>query len=216
MDYDDKLNDLTHYRETYLGINIVTGTTAPRVEWFWHKSWSNFFFRISTKRQVQNLNQTSSSGLNLNFKFKFLTKPSFRISSKIQLHTSTKHQRQNTEQTLASKSCLNINFKILPKPCAQKQRINFSTKPQLLNLQQLLPTRFLASTSSATVKTSTRFELASSKARVTSIKFITQDLVSEFKWVSKLVTGNGCQWSDSGPIKKQLPKDLRRATARPT
>ena len=51
---------------------------------FLHKSWSNFVFRISTKHQLQNLNQTSAFRLNLNFKI--LTKTSFRITTKIKLH----------------------------------------------------------------------------------------------------------------------------------
>ena len=42
--------------------------------------------------------------------------------------------------------------------------------------------------------TSTSFEMASSYARVTSIKFIKQELVSQ--WVSD----KSNQWSDSGPI----------------
>ena len=50
---------------------------------FLHKSRS-IIFRISTKYQLQNLNQTSSFRQNLNLKL--LTKPSFRISTKIKLH----------------------------------------------------------------------------------------------------------------------------------
>ena len=49
----------------------------------WHKSWSNIF-RISSKHQFQNINQTLAFRQNLNSKI--LTKPSFRISSKIELH----------------------------------------------------------------------------------------------------------------------------------
>ena len=49
---------------------------------FKHKSLSNF--RISTRHQLQHLNQTSASRRNL--KLKTLTKHSFRISTKIQLH----------------------------------------------------------------------------------------------------------------------------------
>ena len=41
-------------------------------------------FRISTKHQLQNLNQTSAFRQNLNLKI--LTKPSLRISTKIKLH----------------------------------------------------------------------------------------------------------------------------------
>ena len=56
--------------------NIAKGTTDLRDEFslrkFKHKSWSNFIFRISTKPQLQNLNQTWASWLNL--KFKILTK----------------------------------------------------------------------------------------------------------------------------------------------
>ena len=50
---------------------------------FLNKSWSNIF-RISTKHQLQNLNQTSEFRQNLNLKI--LTKHSFRISTKIELH----------------------------------------------------------------------------------------------------------------------------------
>ena len=80
---------------------------------FLHKSWSNIF-RISTKHQLQNLNQASAFWRNLNLKL--LTKPIFRILTKIELHNHMKHQQQNNDQTSASKSCLNINFKILNKP----------------------------------------------------------------------------------------------------
>ena len=78
-----------------------------------HKSWSNIF-RISAKHQLQNLNQASAFWRNLNLKL--LTKPIFRILTKIELHNHMKHQQQNNDQTSASKSCLNINFKILTKP----------------------------------------------------------------------------------------------------
>ena len=46
---------------------------------FLHKSWSNIF-RISTKHQLQNLNQASAFWRNLNLKL--LTKPIFRILTK--------------------------------------------------------------------------------------------------------------------------------------
>ena len=46
---------------------------------FKHKSWSNFIFIISTKHQLQNLDQTSASWHNL--KFKILTRPNFTIST---------------------------------------------------------------------------------------------------------------------------------------
>ena len=75
---------------------------------FKHKSWSNFTFRISTKHQ-QNLNQTSVFPLNLNFKI--LTKPSLRISNKINLH--------NLNQTSAAKYWPNFSSKISPEPQLQ-------------------------------------------------------------------------------------------------
>ena len=50
---------------------------------FLHKSWSNIF-RISTKHQVQSLNQISAFRQNVNLKI--LTKPSFKILPKIELH----------------------------------------------------------------------------------------------------------------------------------
>ena len=61
----------------------------------------------------QNFNQISASRLNLNFKI--LTKPTFRISTKIHLYnTSTKHQQQNTDQTPASNLALTTTSKSWP------------------------------------------------------------------------------------------------------
>ena len=60
---------------------------------------------------------------------------------------------------------------------------------------------WLTWSSSSTLATGTwsaRFELASSHARVTSIKSTKRHRVSE--WVSD----KGSQWSDSGPIKRQV------------
>ena len=72
---------------------------------FKRKSLSHFIFRISTKNQLKNLNQTSVSPLNL--KFKILTKPSFRILIKIQLH--------NLNKSSAAKCLTNSRFKLSPK-----------------------------------------------------------------------------------------------------
>ena len=92
---------------------------------FSNKSWSNFILRISTKHQLQNLNQTSASSQNLSFKI--LTKPSLRISTTIQLH---KHQQ---------KKLANLQLQILPELQLQnldqtlcskyEQKFNFMTKP---------------------------------------------------------------------------------------
>ena len=51
---------------------------------FSNKSRSDFIFILPTKQQLQNLNPISAFQLNLNFKI--LTKPSFRISTKNNLH----------------------------------------------------------------------------------------------------------------------------------
>ena len=126
--------------------NIAKGATDPRVEFrlpkwpvgsyhkFSHRSWSYFIFRISTKHLLQNLNQISPSQLNL--KFQILTKPSFGISTKIQLHKLYK--------TSAAKCWTNSSFKILPElqlqnldqPLCSKseQKFSFRTKRQLPNL----------------------------------------------------------------------------------
>ena len=53
--------------------------------------------------------------------------------------------------------------------------------------------------------TSTSFELPSSHARLTLIKFTKQQWVSEL--VSQLVTDKHNQWSDSGPIKIPMVKE---------
>ena len=78
----------------FLFKNIAKGTTYLRVEFCLPK-----FKQVQTQilikfhLQLQNLKQTSASWLNL--KFKILTKASFRISTKIQLH--------NLHKTSASK-----------------------------------------------------------------------------------------------------------------
>ena len=63
---------------------LLTKITSFVISKILHKFWSNFITRISTKHQLQNLSQISAFRLNLNFKI--LTKPSFRISTKIKLH----------------------------------------------------------------------------------------------------------------------------------
>ena len=93
--------------------------------------------------------------------------------NKLQFQNLAELQLQNLDQPLCSKS----------------EGPNVSS--QICN--KLLPTWSSLSTS-ATVTTSTIFELASSHARVTSIKFTKQESVSE------LVSDKG-KWSDSGPIK---------------
>ena len=76
--------------------NIAKGTTDPRIEFCFPKLLIlvisqgqtqiliEFHLQNLDSASTRNLNQTSASPLNL--KFKILTKPSFRISTKIQLH----------------------------------------------------------------------------------------------------------------------------------
>ena len=143
----------------------------------------NFNFRISTKYQLQNINQISEFRLNLIFKI--LTKPSFRISKKIQLHNLYKTSAEKTDITPA---CLNFKLKILTKPCAQSlsKSLAFWPKLSFQICNKLLPTQY-SSLTSATVTSSTSLELASSHARVTSIKSSKQEWVSQS--VSQLLTG---------------------------
>ena len=135
---------------------------------------------------LQNLDQASTSKIrpNISISSKLKTSkswPNLASESRPRFNfiTSTKHQRQNAEQTPASKSCLNFNFKILTNPCAQSLNKSLALGPnvsfQICN--KLLPTRSSSSTST-TVTTSTSFELPSSHATVTSIKFTKQQLVS--------------------------------------
>ena len=124
-------------------------------------------------------NQDSESGPRLNF------------------ITTTILQQQNADQTSVSKSRLTFN---LTEPCAESLNKSLALWPNLSFqiCNKLLPTRSSSSTS-ATVTTSISFELASSHARVTSIKFTKRYGVNE--WVSEWVSDNHSQWSDSGPIK---------------
>ena len=131
----------------------------------WPEGWvqhttSSYIFLI--KFHLQNLNQASTStaaAFRLNSNFEIVTKPSFRILTKIQLH--------NLNQTSAAKYWLNFSVKISPELqfqnldqilCSQsEQKFSFMNKPQLPNCNKLLPTRSLSSTS-ATVSTSTCFQ----------------------------------------------------------
>ena len=127
---------------------------------------------------TRNLNQTSASPLNL--KFKMLTQPSFRISTKIRLHNLYKTSAAKCWTSSSFKILLNFNFKILTNPCAQSLKKSLVLGPNVSSqiCNKLLPTWSSLSTS-ATVTTSTSFELASSHARVTSIKFTKRQWVSE-------------------------------------
>ena len=119
---------------------------------------------------------------------------------------SSKHQRQNAEQTPASKSCLNFNFKILTKPCAQSLNRSLAFWPSLSFqiCNKLLPTRSSSSTS-ATVTTSTSFKLASSHARVTSIKSTKQDRVRRqwSLWKNNMMAHQWQVWLHDQPIFNQ-------------
>ena len=77
---------------------------------------NEFHLQNLDKASTRNLNKTSASPLNL--KFKILTKPSFRISTKIQLHYLYKTSAAKYWPNSSLKFCLNLNFKILTKPCA--------------------------------------------------------------------------------------------------
>ena len=135
-----------------------------------------------------NFDQISISETRL--KLKIFTKPSFRISTKIQLGFNNQHNLYKTSvgknwSNSSFKSCLNINVKILTEPCAQRLNKSLTLWPNLSFqiCSTLLPIR----SSSSTLTTSTSFELASSHARVTSIKFSKQDGVRELvshQWVS--------------------------------
>ena len=121
---------------------------------FLHKSWS-IIFRISTKHQLQSFNKISAFWQNVNLKI--LTKLSFTISTKIELHIIC----------ISSKIMTKHHFKILPehqlqnldqtlKLCAPSLNKNLALRPnftfQICN--KLLSTHFSSSTC-ATVTTST-------------------------------------------------------------
>ena len=132
---------------------------------FLHKSWSNIF-RISTKHQLQNLNQASAFWRNLNLKL--LTKPIFRILTKIELHNHMKHQQQNNDQTkihlgfnilqnISRKELTKLQLQILPELQLQnldqtlcsksEQKFSFLTKPQRPDLQQIVANTIIISNS---------------------------------------------------------------------
>ena len=109
-----------------------------------------------------------------------------------------------------SKSCRNINFKILTnlETPYQSPNKNLTLWPKLtFQICTKLLSACFSSSTSTTVTTSTSFELPSSHARVTSIKFTKQESVNES--VSEWVTDkhSQLQWSDSGPIKTGWRRD---------
>ena len=124
-------------------------------------------FKISTKHQPLHKTWVSKSWPNLasESRRRFILDSTF-------YKTSTEKNWPNS----SFKSCLNFNFKILTKLFAQSLNKHLDFWPNLgfQICNKLLPTR----SSSATVTTSTSFELASSHARVTSIKFTKQQSVS--------------------------------------
>ena len=153
----------------------------------------SIIFKISTKHQPLHKTWASKSWPNLaseswprlNFittwsiSSKTMTKPRFILDS-----TFYKTSAEKNWPNSSFKSCLNFNFKILTKLFAQSLNKHLAFWPNLgfQICNKLLPTR----SSSATVTTSTSFELASSHARVTSIKFTKQEWVSQS--VSQLVS----------------------------
>ena len=134
------------------------------------ESWPSINFKISTKHQPLHKTSASKSEPNLASE----SWPRFNFI------TSSKHQQKKNWPNSSFKSCLSLNFKILTKPCAQSLNKSLAFLPNLSFeiCNKLLTTR----SSSATVTTSSSFELASSHARVTSIKFTKQ------QWVSELVS----------------------------
>ena len=89
--YEAQTKYKTRFGGQWMILNIAKGTTDLRVEFYFPK-FEQVQTRILIKFHLQNLNQASisksqqTSASWLNFKFEILTKPSFRISAKIQLH----------------------------------------------------------------------------------------------------------------------------------
>ena len=110
-----------------------------------------------------------------------------------------------------SKSCRNINFKILTnlETSSQSPDKNLTLWPKSIFqiCTKLLSTRFSSSTSTP-VTTSTSFELLSSHARVTSIKFTKREWVSE--WVSQSVSD---KHSKTVTTSFELPSSHARITS---
>ena len=130
------------------------------------KSWPNFSFRILTKRLAQNVDQSwaTQSGPNLASKYW----PNFSLKNLTQL------QFQKLDQTSASKYQLNINFKISASISWTIISVKISTTQ--------LPT-WSSSSTSATVTTSTSFELSWHGSHKSSLYNITE---SVSQWVTRV------------------------------
>ena len=97
-----------------------------------------------------------------------MTKPIFRILTKIELHNHMKHQQQNNDQTkihlgfnilqnISRKKLTELQLQILPELQLQnfdqtlcsksEQKVSFLTKPQLPNLQQIVANKIIISNS---------------------------------------------------------------------
>ena len=113
----------------------------------------------------------------------------------------------------------------MTNPSAQSLNKSLSLGPNVSSqINKLLPTWSSASTS-ATITTSTSFELASSHARVTSIKFTKREWVSQWvsQWVSywqalpmiglgsdknAYISNHHTHWKHSQNLKEKIRKDF--------
>ena len=123
-------------------IQLKTLPKAQRTRGLSSTYQSNFFrsyhkFRISTKYQLQNLNQTSAFRQNLSLK----SQPRLKFTA------TTKHQQGNTDQASASNLAWTSTSKSWPNLetlCSKsEQKLNFMTKLHLPNLHQTVVSTFL-------------------------------------------------------------------------
>ena len=113
----------------------------------------------------------------------------------------TKLQLQNIAWTSTSKSW--------PTLCSKsEQKFSFMTKPQLPNLQQTVANRILIININNS-NNFNKFYLPSAHARVTSIKFNKQDLVSE--WVTSIANDRKRNSEDWATVPLSFANQVRNS-----
>ena len=172
-------------RDSELSMNIPLFKDIPHVGSFWHLLIINLYFYIRLFDSWECHFWYPGTILSSNIA-RGTTDPRVEFSlPKYHNQDSTSwlckyhFQRQNVDQTPAQKSCLNFNFKTLTKPCVQSLNQSLALLPSLSSqiCNKLLPTRSSSSTS-ATVTTSTIFELASSQKALYNFKKLYSKLLN--------------------------------------
>ena len=170
----------------------TSATHFQSMRWFWLVSLQTSIRMEKYRKHCQRHNGPKSLSTLTHSKHKETSASKYQPNSSLKISTKLKPQKSASKSwSILSPNIVTnlLSFKISTKVQSQnldqtsiswpKFRCEISTQPQLQNLDQTSLTRSSASTS-ATLTKSRSFDLASSKARVTSVKSTEQQPVSQF------------------------------------